>query len=61
MTLLGATRASITPQGRTVAEQATAALHRARFGLDGLDDDELGEVSALLVRLRQRAGDFAPA
>ena len=44
-----------------MAEQATAALHDARFGLDGLDDDQLAEVSGLLDRLREGAGDFAPA
>ena len=55
------TLASITPEGRRVAEQATAALHDARFGLDGLDDDQLAEVSGLLDRLREGAGDFAPA
>ena len=55
------TLASITSEGRRVAEQATAALHDARFGLDGLDDDQLAEVSGLLDRLREGAGDFAPA
>ena len=55
------TLASITPAGRRVAERATAALHEARFGLDGLDDTQLADVAALLDRLRERAGDFAPA
>jgi DNA-binding MarR family transcriptional regulator len=55
------TLASLTPEGRRVAEEATAALHEARFGLDGLDDDQLAEVSAQLDHLRERAGDFAPA
>jgi DNA-binding MarR family transcriptional regulator len=50
--------AEITPRGRELVEQATAALVGADFGLAALDDDRLGELSRLLRPVREAAGDF---
>ena len=52
--------AAITPRGREVVRLATADLMAANFGMDGLDDAQLGEMFTLLRRLRVQAGDFAP-
>jgi DNA-binding MarR family transcriptional regulator len=51
--------ASITDEGRAVAEEATRALNDARFGTAPLEADELEEVTDVLHRLRVEAGDFA--
>jgi DNA-binding MarR family transcriptional regulator len=50
--------AEITPRGRTLVEEATAALVGADFGLGALDEDALRDLSALLRPVRQAAGDF---
>ena len=50
--------AEITDSGRSLVERATAELVGADFGLGALDDDGLGELSALLRPIRQSAGDF---
>jgi DNA-binding MarR family transcriptional regulator len=50
--------AEITPRGRELVEQATAALVGADFGLAALDDDRLEELSRLLRPVREAAGDF---
>ena len=51
--------AEITPAGRELVEAATSDLVDARFGLDALDDDDLGRLSELLRPVRAEAGDFA--
>jgi len=50
--------AEITEAGRALVERATAELVGADFGLGALDDEGLGELSALLRPIRQSAGDF---
>jgi DNA-binding MarR family transcriptional regulator len=50
--------ASITPEGRTVAEAATAVLNRERFGTAPMEKGELETVYATLEPLR-RAADAA--
>ncbi len=52
--------ASITGQGRTVAEAATLELNAARFGTEPLEADDLEALSDALLRLRREAGDFEP-
>jgi DNA-binding MarR family transcriptional regulator len=49
--------ATITPAGREVAEEATAALNEAAFGLQALTQDQAGEITAALHLLRAAAGD----
>jgi DNA-binding MarR family transcriptional regulator len=49
--------ATITPPGRDVAEEATAALNHAAFGLPGLSQEQAAEAAALLRLLRSVAGD----
>ena len=51
--------AQITDRGREVVRLATADLMAANFGMDGLDEGQLGEMFRLLRRLRVHAGDFA--
>ncbi len=53
-----ATLAEITPEGRAVAENASAALAAASFGVGGLDNRAAREVTAVLTDLRADAGDF---
>ena len=52
------TLASITPEGRALAAEATAAVTSIRFGVDVDDDEDLEQVVALVQRLRARAGDL---
>jgi DNA-binding MarR family transcriptional regulator len=52
------TLAVITDIGRDVADRATQELHRNRFGLQGLDPDDLQGLFTTLRRLRVEAGDF---
>ncbi len=52
--------AEILPEGRRVAEAATAALHEADFGTPPLADADLEALFATLRKLRTGAGDFAP-
>jgi DNA-binding MarR family transcriptional regulator len=53
-----ATLAGITPAGREVVEDATEQLTSARFGADGLDDEDARHLFDLLVGFRSEAGDF---
>ena len=53
-----ATLAEITPEGRAVAENASAALAAASFGVGGLDNRAARDVTAVLTDLRADAGDF---
>ncbi len=52
------TLATITPQGRSVAENATTALHDIRFGTAPLDDAQLDAITEILRAARRGAGDF---
>jgi DNA-binding MarR family transcriptional regulator len=54
------TLAAITDEGRELAERATPALNRGRFGLEALDRDQLRELNALLREVRAGADDFLP-
>jgi DNA-binding MarR family transcriptional regulator len=49
--------ATITPAGREVAEDATAALNEAAFGLHTLTQDQAGQAAAALHLLRAAVGD----
>ena len=51
--------ASITAEGRRVAEASTRELNAASFGTAPLEADDLEALSAVLLRLRLEAGDFA--
>jgi DNA-binding MarR family transcriptional regulator len=53
------TLAVLTDRGRDVAAQATRRLNGARFGLDGLETDDLDGLFVTLRRLRIGAGDFS--
>jgi DNA-binding MarR family transcriptional regulator len=53
------TLATMSERGREVAGAATEALHAIRFGLAGLDDAQLEELTAILRRMRRAVGDFA--
>jgi DNA-binding MarR family transcriptional regulator len=50
--------ASITPNGRTAAEEATRVLNGEKFGTEPLRRGDLEELFRLLHRLRAGAGDF---
>ena len=50
--------ASITAEGRRVAEASTRELNAASFGTAPLEADDLEALSAVLLRLRLEAGDF---
>src|SRR5512132_1106828 len=50
--------AQITEDGRQVVEKATEAVSSIRFGVDGLTDAELDQLTDLLRKLRIAAGDF---
>jgi DNA-binding MarR family transcriptional regulator len=53
------TLASITDKGREIVESATRDLMVMDFGLGVYDQEECGEIFALLRPLRIAAGDFA--
>lgn len=50
--------AEILPEGRRVAEAATAALNDADFATEPLSGDDLEDLSRVLRTLRVAAGDF---
>ncbi|SEO23225.1 MarR family winged helix-turn-helix transcriptional regulator [Actinacidiphila rubida] len=52
------TLASITAKGREIVESATRDLMAMDFGLSVYDEEECGEIFALLRPLRIAAGDF---
>jgi DNA-binding MarR family transcriptional regulator len=52
------TLARITDDGRRVVSKATEAISSTGFGLTGLDDGELDQLTALLRKLRIAVGDF---
>ncbi|MFI0353670.1 MarR family winged helix-turn-helix transcriptional regulator [Actinomadura sp. 9N407] len=49
--------AAITPAGRELAEEATAALHDAEFGLADLTPEQAGAITGALRPVRISAGD----
>ena len=49
--------ATITPAGRAVADEATAALNQAAFGLPELTQDQAAQATAILHLIRTAAGD----
>jgi len=51
--------AEILPEGRRVAEAATAALNAGGFGTAPLSDEQLEGLAEILRALRAGAGDFA--
>ena len=53
--------ATITGDGRALAEEATAALNEASFGLPGLSSDQTAQVAAVLRLVREAAGDLPSA
>ncbi len=53
------TLVELTEAGRTRLTGATKAVMGGNFGLTGLDEAETTELSALLTKVRQAAGDFA--
>ena len=52
------TLAEITPQGRALAERATALLNTEVFEAPWIDDREASDVISVLRTLREQAGDF---
>jgi DNA-binding MarR family transcriptional regulator len=50
--------AVITGAGRELAEEATAALNRADFGLPGLSTEEAADITAMLRTVRAVVGDI---
>jgi DNA-binding MarR family transcriptional regulator len=53
------TLAVITDEGRRVADEATAVLNEARFGLRALGEADLDRLFTVLRRLRLDASDFS--
>lgn len=51
--------AEITPAGRDLVERATRELVDAGFALDGIDEEQMRQLSELLRPVRAAAGDFA--
>ncbi|MGH3685630.1 MAG: MarR family winged helix-turn-helix transcriptional regulator [Pseudonocardiaceae bacterium] len=52
------TLVTITEAGRQRQKTATVALTDIDFGLTGLDDNEIAQLTALLTQVRRAAGDF---
>jgi DNA-binding MarR family transcriptional regulator len=50
--------AAITDEGRALAEEATAALNEACFGLPGLPSQQAAEIAVMLRSVRIVAGDL---
>lgn len=55
------TLAEITEPGREVVEQATAAVVATGFALEGLSEQDLESLTAILRKARVHAGDFEEA
>jgi DNA-binding MarR family transcriptional regulator len=53
-----ATLVEITEQGSALMERATAAVTAVEFGMTGLDEDELKQLTELLGKVRHATGDF---
>ena len=52
------TLCEITPDGRRLVDKATDAVTAVDLGVSGLTDREVGQLTALLGKLRRAAGDF---
>ncbi|APU13513.1 transcriptional regulator [Actinoalloteichus sp. GBA129-24] len=52
------TLVAITETGRERMQAATSAVTEVHFGLTGLDDAELTQLTGLLAKVRLAAGDF---
>ncbi|MDX6556594.1 MAG: hypothetical protein QOD86_2789 [Miltoncostaeaceae bacterium] len=52
--------AEITPEGRRVVKEASAALAAAEFGLAGVGGGELAGIADALAAVRREAGDLTP-
>jgi DNA-binding MarR family transcriptional regulator len=50
--------AAVTAEGRALAEEATAALNRAAFGLTGLSREQAADVTGVLRAVRAVVGDI---
>lgn len=50
--------AELTDEGRVIVEQATKAVTTVQFGLASLTAKESDQLTALILGLRLRAGDF---
>ncbi|HEY6494158.1 MAG TPA: MarR family transcriptional regulator [Trebonia sp.] len=50
--------AAITPTGRTMVEEATAALNDSSFGLPGITSAQAAEMADVLRAVRATAGDL---
>ncbi|MFF2028310.1 MarR family winged helix-turn-helix transcriptional regulator, partial [Streptomyces sp. NPDC058171] len=53
-----ATLVTITNEGRTLVDEATAALSMADFGLPGLTPDQAEALVAIVAPIRKAAGDL---
>jgi DNA-binding MarR family transcriptional regulator len=53
--------AAITDEGRALAEEATAALNGAAFGLPGLTGEQAADITAALRTVRAAVGDVGTA
>lgn len=53
------TLVELTPEGRTVAKDATAALNAQVFGRSGFGDDDVAQLIRILGDFRRGAGDFS--
>jgi DNA-binding MarR family transcriptional regulator len=51
--------AMITDEGRRVVEEATEALSTTGFGLDGLSERDLDQLTRTIRKLRALRGDFS--
>jgi DNA-binding MarR family transcriptional regulator len=51
--------AAITEEGRALAEEATAALNQAAFGLPGLSRQHAADITTMLRTVRAIVGDIA--
>lgn len=50
--------ATITPAGRALAEEATAALNEASFGLPAISQEQAAQLTAFLHVIRTATGDL---
>ena len=52
------TLAEITEAGRALQQAATASVTEVDFGLHGLTNRQVNQLTSLLARVRKAAGDF---
>ena len=55
------TLVTLTESGARLAPECAAALESTQFGLDGLSDDQLDGMTAIVATLRQSSGDWSDA